>query len=171
MVLSMSNVFEATGKSQIDLHSKCFSPNTLIPAVLSKKVARRPALNGQINSPSGMNASGPKITFGKIEFPELDHLPEAEREVLLRAALESPKIQAFRSNTKKVIGMVFYSTAAIFISIAIFTETSFWLLALTFATGTIVTFVATVFIRIRLEINLVRRILNETLASQQKMGT
>jgi hypothetical protein len=107
------------------------------------------------------------MTLGKIKFSELDYLPEGEREVLLRSALESHEMQVYRSRSKKIMGIVFYSTAAIFVGISIFSEIRALLLGLLFAIGTILTFVATVFIKLQLEVKLVRRLIAKSLNSPQ----
>ena len=106
-----------------------------------------------------------EITFGKIKFSELEHLPEPEREVLMRAVLESDELQAFRRRSQRIIDIVFYSTAAIYVAIALISDLPVWMIGPTFVFGILLTFAATLPIRILLEIRMVRRMLNKKLNS------
>jgi Flp pilus assembly protein TadB len=103
------------------------------------------------------------IKLWKVEFPELKHLPESERERLLRSALQNPEVEKFRNRTRNVFGIIFYTTMAILLTTVVTSDVPAWLLTIISVPVLLVIMIATVFIRTQLELKIIRRLLKEML--------
>ena len=103
------------------------------------------------------------IKLWKVDFPELNHLPEAERDRLLRSALENTEIEKFRRRTRRLMAIIFYATMAIVIALGLTTNLPAWLVTVCSVPALLIVFVATFFIRIRSELKIVRRLLKQNL--------
>jgi Na+/melibiose symporter-like transporter len=111
------------------------------------------------------------IKLWKVEFPELNHLPTDERERLLRSALENTEVETFRRATRRLMAIIFYTAMAILIAIAVTTSQPAWLVTACFVPALLITFIATIFIRIQLELKIVRRLLKQSLTSMDKANS
>jgi hypothetical protein len=103
------------------------------------------------------------IRFGKIEFPELNHLPESERERILRSSVEDPEVRSFLERMRRFSDIMFYVTIAICIAIAVTLDTPVWLLTIC----TVATFFTLLMVRIRLGAKVLRRAVRRNLDAAQ----
>jgi len=103
------------------------------------------------------------IKLWKIDFPELNHLPEAERDRLLQSALENTETEKFRRGTRKLMAVIFYGTMAIVIALGFTTDLPAWLVTVCCVPALLITFIATMFIRLQFELKIIRRLLKENL--------
>jgi hypothetical protein len=127
----------------------------IIAAFYIIAMIRRGRREKQNPAPSGTHT----IKLWKVEIPELNHLPESERERRLRCALENPEVEKFRKRTRNLFGIVFYITTAILLIIAVTINLPVWLLTAIFVPALLITMIVTVFIRTRLELKIIRRLL------------
>lgn len=105
------------------------------------------------------------IKLWKVDFPEINHLPEADRDRLLRSALENTETEKFRRGTRKLVAIVFYGTMAIVIALGITTDLPAWLVTVCCVPALLITFIATIFIRIQIELKIVHRLLKQSLVA------
>ena len=103
------------------------------------------------------------ITLGKIEFPELNHLPESERERILRTAVEDPEVRSFQDRMGRFAKILFYIIIGICLTVAVTVDVPVWLLtAMTFTT-----FFTGMIIRMRLGTKILRRAVKRSLEASQ----
>jgi hypothetical protein len=129
----------------------------LLACVYIIATIRRPRRENQNPIPTEPHT----IKLWKVEFPELKHLPEAERERLLQNALQNPEVKNFQNRTRKVFGIIFYTTMAIFLTIAVTSDVPAWLLTVISVPALLGIMITTVFIRTQLELKIIRRLLKE----------
>jgi len=103
------------------------------------------------------------ITMGKIEFPELNHLPESERERILRSSVEDPEVRSFLDRMRRFAKIMFCVIIAICITIAVTVDLPVWLLTV----STFATFFSIMIVRIRLGTNVLRRAVRRNLDAAQ----
>jgi hypothetical protein len=103
------------------------------------------------------------IPIGKIEFPELNHLPASDRERILRSSVEDPDVRSFLDRMRRFANIMFYATIAICIAIAITLDTPVWLLTIC----TVATFFTLLIIRIRIGAKVLRRAVRRNLDASQ----
>src|SRR3954462_3207290 len=84
------------------------------------------------------------VTLGKIEFPELNHLRESERETILRSSVEDPEVRNFANQMGRFGKIMFYVIIVICIAVAITIDLPVWLLTL----GAFATFFTIMIIRV-----------------------
>jgi hypothetical protein len=107
------------------------------------------------------------IKLWKVDFPELNHLPEADRDRLLRSALENAEVEQFRRRTRKLMAIIFYGAIAIVIALGFTTNLPSWLVTVCSVPALLITFIATFFIRIQLELKIIRRLLKQKLITTE----
>ena len=111
------------------------------------------------------------IKLWKVDFPELNYLPEAERERLLQSAMKNTEIERFRRGTRRLMAIIFYATMAIVIALGFTTNLPAWLVTVCCVPALLITFIATFFIRIQFELKMIRRLLNQNLAAKDDTNT
>jgi hypothetical protein len=108
---------------------------------------------------------GPKINLWTFKFPELDHLPPVERETLLRSALESPEIQAFRRRVPIYLRVLSALVTATTVAVIAFDGATHLILLPILVAGAVLMMISAAFIRGQCEARILRRVLNKTLNS------
>jgi hypothetical protein len=100
-----------------------------------------------------------KFTLWKINFPELDHLPAAEREILMRAALQSVEVQTFRQGVGKYFMLLSFLISATLFTLVVLNKAVAVKVWLIFAASAWLILILALLLKIKLELRVLRGVL------------
>ena len=106
------------------------------------------------------------INLWKVKFPELNHLPEPERERLLRSAIEHAEVEKSRRRVGRPMKIIFYGATAILMVAAVTSSLPAWLATICFLIGLLILLIATIFLRIQFQLKIVRHFLKQSLLAR-----